>query len=167
MMTLVGCAQEPAAKLPNLDGDTYSVKITPENSTLTADALTSAKQVTLNSSEDETVQYTFEFSAGVRLNSSHNEFTMPNETYLKSVSTYKVERIIVDYFYSKGTNFSVYANTDHSGTALEAHASTITPTDPDDGGKVIEFNVNANGWSIYNSTVYKPSFYYIEIVFRK
>ena len=86
----------------------------------------------------------------------------------KSVSTYTVEKITIDFYASKGQNYQVFNNVDKTGEPQEAHVTNTTPTDPNDGGAVFDFSINSTGWCIYNHTEFnKPSFYYISVVFKK
>ena len=102
------------------------------------------------------------------LSTKAHEFIMKPGSYIKSVSTYTVDRIIVDFFGSKGVNFGVYADSTGEGTALEPHESDITPEDPNDGGMVYEYSINGNAWYMKNITANnKPGIYSVTVVFSK
>lgn len=171
LMLATGCKDEPAAPLPPASEGTYTVKLTADNSTLTTDDSTEAIQVELSSNEDANVKYKFEITAPCYLNTKSavsNQIGVKPGAMIRSVSTYQVEKITVDFFASKGQNYQVFNNVERTGDPLEAHVTNMTPVDPSDGGAVYEFSVNSNGWCIYNHTEFnKPSFYYISVVFKK
>ena len=168
---IAGCQNEPSSSLPDPSSDSYTVKLTADNSNLTKDDSTSSIQVELSSKEDENVKYTFEITSPSYLNTKSavaNQIGLKPGAMIRSVSNYKVEKIIVDFYGGKGQNYQVFSNVDHSGEPLEAHVSNMVPTDPNDSGMVYEFAIGANGWSLFNHTeVNKPSFYYISVVFTK
>ena len=171
LVFLTGCKEDPKEPLPEPSAGSYTVKLTADNSTLTSTATTEAIRVELPSVEDPNVKYTFEITSPAKLNTKSsvaNQIELQPGAVIKSISEYTVEKITVDYFGKKGQNYQVFNNVNHSGDPLETHESSIAPTDPDDGGKVVEFAINSTGWSIYNHTEFnKPTFYYISVSFKK
>ena len=171
IMFTVGCQKEPGAQLPGPSEGSYTAKLTADNSTLTTDDSTGTIQVEIPSVEDATVKYKFEITAPCYLNTKSsvcNQIGVKSGAMIKSASTYTVEKITIDYFASKGQNFQVFNNTAHTGTPQEPHVTSITPTDPTDGGAVYDFVINSTGWCVYNHTEFnKPSFYYISVIFKK
>ena len=171
LLFATGCQKEPGAPLPGPSEGSYTVKLTADNSTLTTEDSTSAIQVEIASNEDENVKYKFEITAPCYLNtksSVSNQIGMKPGAMIKSVSTYTVEKITIDFYASKGQNYQVFNNVDKTGNPQEAHVTNMTPTDPNDGGAVYDFSINSTGWCIYNHTEFnKPSFYYISVVFKK
>ena len=165
MLTLIGCRADPKPPLPDYTGT--EIKLTPENSTLTEDASTSATVVELeipNSNET----YSVEISSGCRWKTTsggYKEILLSPGSYIKSISTLTVARLQMDIFGRQGINYDVYANNQFQGDPLEEHLTNIPATEPNDYGQVFEYAVHANGWSIKNNTEYnKPCFYYITII---
>ena len=170
LLVAVACGKAPAEPLPDPDPEVtyYSVKLTPENSLITSEDTTENYDVTLNSAEDAETQYTIKIGAPMYLSTKAHEFIMKPGSYLKSVSTYNVDRLIVDFYGGKGVNFGVFANADGTGTALEYHESSVQPEDPNDGGTVYEYAINGNAWCMKNITEYnKPGIYSLTVVFSK
>ncbi len=171
LLFMTGCADEPAEELPPASENTYTVKLTADNSTLTKDDSTEAIQIELASDQDANVKYKFEITAPCYLNTKSqvaNQIGVKPGAMIKSVSTYSVEKITVDFFASKGQNYQVFNNVERSGEPQEAHVTNMTPTDPSDGGAVYDFAINSTGWCLYNHTdVNKPSFYFISVTFKK
>ena len=186
-LLMTSCAKEPAEALSSLPIDfsnttstsngsslesseaepTYQwVKLTPENSGLTNDDSTSSKLVTLNSEIDSSIEYSIEIGAPCYLHSKFHEFVVKPGAYIRSLSDeYTVDRLIVDFYSSKGINFDVYSNSEGTGTALEYHTSDVKPEDSADG-TVYEYAINGNNWCIKNNTEFnKPAFYSIIVVF--
>lgn len=170
LLFLASCGQEPGGSLPPSEGN-YTVKLTAENSTLTKDDSTQNIQVEIPSVEDENVKYTFEITPACYLNTKSkvaNQIGVKPGAMIRSVSTYTVEKITVDFYAGKGQNYQVFNNVEHTGEPQEAHVTNMTPTDPEDGGAVYDFLINSTGWCLFNHTeVNKPSFYYICVTFKK
>ena len=177
-LLLIGaCAKEPASELSSINlsesvesGQTpsfYTAKLTKSNSGLTTDDSTEAIQTEIASDQDATVKYKFEIGAPCYQHSKFDEFIVKQGAYIKSVSNYVVDRLIVDFYSTKGVNFNVYANAAGTGDPLEYHTSTVQTVDPDDGGMVYEYAINGTEWCINNTTSYKPGFYSITVVFTK
>ena len=102
------------------------------------------------------------------LSTKAHEFIMKPGSYLKSVSTFTVDRIIVDFFGSKGTNYAVHAGLDASTDALVYHSSSIAAEDPDGGGIVYEYSIQGPSWYMNNiSDVQKPGIYSVTVIFSK
>ena len=182
-LLMTGCAKEPAEVLSSLPIDfsnttsssndssnvepTYQwIKLTPENCGLTKDDSTSSISVTLNSEIDSSIKYSIEIGAPCYLHSKFHEFVVKPGAYIKSLTDeYVVERLIVDFYGGKGTNFDVYSNSEGTGDALEYHKSNNKPEDSADG-IVYEYAINGNEWCIKNNTEFnKPAFYSIIVVF--
>lgn len=172
LLLLSACAKEPEENLPPIGQNTYQVKIDPASSGLSTTESSENISVNLTSKEDQNVSYQVEFGATCYLNDCHNypEFLIKLDGYIKSVSTYTVDRLIIDFFGSKGTIFDVYSNSVGTGEPVTYHTSTISPVDPSDGGMVYEYPINANGWMIKRSSglvdKQKPAFYSITVVFK-
>ena len=172
LMFATGCADEPKEELPPASENSYTAKLTADNSTLVAgaDDTTEPIQVEVASNEDANIKYTFEIDPPCYLSTKSsvaNQICVKPGAAIRSVSTYQVEKITVDFWNGKGTNYQVFNNVEHTGDALEYHESSIAPMDPNDSGKVYEYAIDANGWSLYNNTTYKPTFYYITVTFKK
>ena len=170
VMLLGACAKEAQSQLPSVEEKSYTAKLDPNNSTLTTDDSSAAIQVEIASNEDSEVKYKFEIGAPCYLKTLSNnlqEIIIKQNAYIKSVSEYKVDRIIVDFFNGKGVNFNVYANKDGTGDPLEYHESSVAPVYPEDSGKVYEYAINGNEWSLTNTTNYKPAIYSLSVVFSK
>ena len=165
MLALVSCRPDPKPALPDYNGK--EIKLTAENSGLTTELSTVATTVNLPI-PDTTEMYQLEISADVKYKTTsggHTEIYLSPGSYIKSISTLRVERLIIDFFGRQGTLFDVYANNTFSGTPVEEHLSEIEATEPDDYGQVSEFSIQANGWSIKNNTEFnKPCLYYVTIV---
>lgn len=152
------------------EGDVYTVKLTADNSTLTTEDSSENIVVELPSEEDETVKYSFEITPPCYLNTKSsvaNQICVKTGAMIRSVSEYTVKKITVDFFGGKGVNYEVFNNTEHTGDAITYEETSVTPMDPDDGGLVYDYTINSTGWSIYNSSSYKPTFYYILVTFTK
>ena len=166
MMLMASCAPEAKGTLPTIPAGSYTAILNPETSTLTKDDSTKPISVNLKSEENKDATYSLELGAPFYLHASEPEFVLVGDAYIKSVSTYKVDRLIVDFFGKKGTFFDVYASNDGSGNKIDYHESTVKPYDEEDGGKVYEYPIDSNGWMIKNGTTdRKPAFYSITIVF--
>ncbi len=170
LLLLAACGAKPADPLPPVDPEEtyYSVKLTPESSLITSEDTTTNYTVNLKAEEDETVLYSIEIGAPCYLSTKAHEFIMKPGSYLKSVSTEKVDRLIVDFWGGKGVNFGVYANADGTGDVLEYHESTVQAEDPNDGGIVYEYAINGSAWCLKNITEFnKPGIYSVTVVFSK
>lgn len=170
LLIATGCAKNPSEPLPNIDPETtvYKAKLTPENSLITNEDTTEAYTVNIASEEDAETKYSIEIGAPCYLSTKAHEFIMKPGSYLKSVSEYTVDRLIVDFYGGKGINFGVYANLEGTGEALEYHTSNVLAEDPDDGGIVYEYAINGTAWCLKNITEYnKPGIYSVTVVFSK
>ena len=171
LVFLSGCLDEPGDELPPASENSYTVKLTADNSTLTTSDSTEPIQVELSSLEDSNVKYKFEITAPCYVNTKSSVSTqigVKSGAMIKSVSTYTVEKITVDYFSTQGQNYQVFNNVERTGDPQVPHETSIDPVDPGDGGAVIDFEINSTGWCIYNHTENrKPSFYYILVTFKK
>ena len=171
VLLAAACGPTPKEPLPPTPEQSYSSKLTPEKTTITTDDSTEATRAVVASEEDESVTYEFELSADIYLNTKSsvaNQFGVKPGASIKSVSTYTVDRIIVDFYGSKGVNYDVFANAEGTGTKLESHESTIAPADPNDGGQVLEYAINGTAWCLKNNTEFnKPSFYSITVIYSK
>ena len=171
-LLLAGCAPAPAAELPPVEGETYTAKLTADLSTLGADPSTAATQVEVQV-PGVSLKYKFEIGANTYIKTTtagFKEMNLKVGAYIKSVSTYTVERITIDFFSKPGTLFNVFAKADGSGDALTYHETSITPTEPDDFGKVYEYQPSSTGWCISRRTdileKQTPSIYYVSVTFR-
>ena len=165
LFALTGCREEPATGLPDFTGDIQL--LTPEKTSLTSTDSEAAEIVTLTI-PDTDKSYQVEISAGCKLNTKGAEpqIQLAPGSYIKSVSEFTVDRLMIDYFGTKGTFYNVYNNKEGAGTPVgdyEAPKDIVT-YDPDGGGKVLQFPINSTGWMIKNETEYnKPTFYAIYI----
>ncbi len=175
LLIISSCAKEAKESLPPLSsngsssGQTttyYHSKLTKSNCGLTGEDSTSAMTTAIDSDEDSDIKYEFEIGAPAYQHSKHDEFVIKGDAYIKSASSYRVERLLIDFFSSKGVFFDVYANSSKSGEPLEPHKSDVAPQDPDDGGLVYEYAVESNGFYIANNTTNnKPAFYSITVIY--
>jgi len=165
-IALLGACAETEEPLPEPSAETKSVKLTTANSTLTSEALSESKQVSLDIAGKEE-KYTFEFSAGCSLHSKYDEFVLKDEQYLKSVSTYKVDRLVIDYMSKKGITFDVK---DASNQSVTSHESTVATehSDADDYGAVLEYPINGTSWSLVNTNTGKAGtcLYSVTVIFE-
>ena len=168
VLMIFGCAPAAEGQLPPVDPTSYTVKLDAISSTLSTDESTSAIQVELKAKEDETIVYKLEIGSPCYAKSvdGHQEIVMKSGAYFKSVSSYKVSRLICDIYEGKGINYEVHNKAAGSDEALARHESTIEPEYKEDSGAVYEYEVNSNEWSITNTSVYKPTFYSVTIVFE-
>ncbi len=169
---LVGCAPNPARELPPVEGETYTAKLTADLSNLGTDPSVTATQIEVQV-PGVSLKYKFEIGANAYLKTTtagFKEMNLKVGGYIKSVSTYTVERITIDFFSKPGTLFNVYANADGSGETLTYHETSITPTEPEDFGKVYEYEPSSIGWCISRRTdimeKQTPSIYYVSVTFR-
>ena len=141
-----------------------SIKSTKSNCGLTGDDSTEAFQTSLDI-EGTDAKYTFEVGPNCYNHHSYNEFLIKPEGYFKSVSTYSVDRLVIDYFSGKGVNFEVL---NASGEVVEPHESeTATEyTSQQDKGAVLDYPINGTAWTIRNVTEFnKPAFYSVTVFF--
>ena len=173
LLVAASCGKAPEKELSPIDSDDpevtyYTAKLTPENSLVTAEDTTTNYTVHIPSTEDAEVIYDIEIGAPMYLSTKAHEFIMKPGSYLKSVSTFKVDRIIVDFFGGKGVNFGVYAASERTSEPLAYHESSIAPEDPTDGGIVYEYSIQGNAWYMDNITEFnKPGIYSVTVVFSK
>ena len=142
-----------------------SVKITADNNGLTTDDSTEAVQTSLDIEESD-LKYTFEISANSYNHAKYKgEWVLKSNAYIKSVSTFKVDRLVIDYMSKQGFGFEVYAGE----TAVTAHESEVKTefNGEKDFGAVVEYPINGNSWKINNTVGDKPGacFYSITVIF--
>ena len=167
-VTLTGCFLEPKESLEPVNDISYSVVLNGSNSTLTSNDSTSTITLSLPSKEDESIVYELEIGAPCYLKkvSTFQEIIMKNGGFFRSKSNFKVDRLILDIYEGKGINYEVFNQKDSSGKALDPHSSNIPPVYPEDKGAVYEYEINSNEWSITNTSIYKPAFYSVTIIFE-
>ena len=141
-----------------------NVKLTKSNCGLTDDDSTNAfsTYLQIDYSDEE---YEIEFGPDCYNHHTYNEFVIKNNGYFRSVSTFKVDRLRVDYFSTKGINFDVL---DAGGAKVAPHQSDVSSEYPSaaDGGAVLEYPINGTSWKIQcNSSTYKAAFYSVTIIF--
>ena len=163
-MLLVGCVPEPEPELPPADPTLLEVKIDQSKVDLPSTDNLAENTVYHLVIEDKTETYDIEIGKDTYYSTKHSEMMLQNGSYFKSVSTYTVDRIIVDYYEGQFGNFKVYANSDGTGEELAAHDSSVAAIAPDDGGKVAEYEVKSTGWMLKN-TQNKAGIYSITVVF--
>ena len=170
LLLLGSCAKDPGGKLEPPDNDSYSVTINPTSSGLTTTDSTENVSVSLPSDKDSSITYSVEFGKPCYINSDHPEIMVKLDGYIKSLSTYIVDRLIIDFFGTKGTIFDVFANDSGTGTPVEYHSSSVTSIDPNGGGMVYEYPINSSGWLIKRTSglvdKQKPGFYSITVIFK-
>ncbi len=164
VLTLASCRENPKPKLPKFDG--ASAVLTPEASTLTEQDSKEITTVEL-SIPDRKETYKVEIGKDCYIkttNGGFKEIIVKPGSYIKSVSNYKVDRLIIDTFGKKGINFNVYDNVKGEGDAIHEHESEVQPVEPGDGGMVLEYPINTSEWIIKNETKFnKPAFYSVTI----
>ena len=153
-------------KLPEPEQTTKSVKITADNNGLTTDDSTEAIQKSLDIEGSEK-KYTFEISANCYNHSKYvGEWVLKADAYVKSVSEYKVDRLVIDYMSKKGFGFEVL---DSNNAVVTAHDSTVATefTGENDFGAVAEYPINGNSWKINNTAGDKPGacLYSVTVIF--
>lgn len=170
LLLISSCAKDPGGKLGPIDNDSYSVTINPTSSSLTATDSTENVSVSIPSNEDSNITYSVEFGAPCYINNKYPEIMVKLDGYIKNLSTYTVDRLIIDFFGTKGTIFDVFANESGTGNPVEYHSSSVSPIDPDGGGMVYEYPINSSGWLIKRSSGLnenqKPAFYSITVIFK-
>ena len=180
LLFLGACAPEASSELPPLpssnttstssdesssqSGPTYyHAKITRENSGLTGDDSTEAIVTNITTDEDAGVSYSFEIGAPAYQHHKFDEFVLKGSAYVKSSSSYRVERLLVDVY--KGSDFAVYAGSEKGTTPLEKHQSSVAPQDSADG-VVYEYAIENDGFYVANGdSSRKASFYSITVIF--
>ena len=166
-IALLGACTNEGEKLPEPSAESKSVKLTAANSSLTNDALTEAKQVSLDIANKEE-KYTVEFSPKSSLHGKIDyEFVLKEDAYLKSVSTYKVDRLVVDYMSKNGISFVVKNANDETVNSHESSVSTEYSGE-NDFGAVAEYPINGNSWSLVNTNSGKAGtcLYSVTVIFE-
>jgi len=165
-IALLGACAETEEPLPEPSVESKSVKLTKANSGLTVDATTEAKQVSLDI-EGKEEKYTFEFSAKCNGHKDYEEFVLKDDAYLKSVSTYKVDRLVIDYMSKKGLTFEVKNANNEAVTSRESTVQTEF-SGADDYGAVLEYPINGNSWALYNTNTGKAGtcIYSVTVIFE-
>ena len=162
-VALLGACFESEPELPKVEESAKSVKLTKANCGLTQDDNVTAfeKSLEIEGSEEK---YTFEIGPNCYAHKSYDEFLIKKGGYIKSKSTYNVDRLIIDYFSGKGTNFEVL---DANNQIVSSHESSVATEYPGDNdkGAVLEYPINGTSWTIRNTTEYKPAFYSVTVVF--
>ena len=150
-------------KLSGVDSNLKSVKITKFNCGLTGDDSTVAFQTSLDI-EGTQEKYTFEVGPNCYNHHNYEEFLIKKDGYFKSISTYSVDRLVIDYFSGKGVNFEVL---NAGGELVEPHESETASeyASTQDKGAVLEYPINGSAWTIRNVTEYKPAFYSVTVFF--
>lgn len=164
LFALAGCKEEPATGLPDFVGDIATLKS--KNTSLTSSDSTASEIVTLNVPNSEKT-YQVEISAGCKLNTkgAAPQIQLNPGCYIKSVSGFTVDRLVIDYYASKGTFYTVYNNKEGTGEHVkDFEAPKAVAIDSDGGGAVLQFPINSTSWIIKNETEFnKPTFYAIYI----
>lgn len=159
---LLGACSNPKPPLPN-PGDVLSVKLTKDNNGLATSDSTEAFTISL-AIEGRDEVYEIEMGPNLYNHFDYEEFLIKKGGYIKSKSTYTVERLRIDYFSKKGTNFEVL---DANNEVVEKHESEVPTEFPNEGdyGEVLEYPINGTSWTIRNTTDFKPAFYSITVLF--
>ena len=165
ILLAVSCKPEANDFLPAIPEGSLKASLNSSNSGLTKDESTSELQVALVVA-DSTQTYSVKIGVPCYIHTSFPEIVMKSGAYFKSVSEYRVDRLIVDFFGSKGVFFDVYANKEGTGATVGYYKSTVTSSDVEGGGMVYEYPINSTGWIIKNNTENnKPGFYSVTVVF--
>ena len=168
MLVMISCAPEAEKPLPPPSTETFTVNLNTSNSTLTGDDSTENLTVNLSAIEDETVSYQLEIGAPCYLHHRFDEIVIKQGGYFKSLSTYHVDRLIVDFYGGSLNLFGVYANAEGTGSAVMYHESSVAPVDAQGGGVVYEYPIDSTGWMIKNTAgndQSKPGIYSVTVVF--
>ena len=148
----------------------YMAKLDSTNSGLTTDDLAETINVNVPTTDNKE-SYSFTISQNAYLKNVENdlqEIILKDSCYICSNSDYQVNRLIVDFYGKKGTNFTVYNNKEGTGSGLAYHESSIEPIDAPSGGVVYEYAIDGTDWMIKNTaSPYKSGFYSITVVFSK
>lgn len=160
---LFGGCSEPEPELPPVNPEANSVKLTKTNCGLTNDTSISASTVSLDIA-DKKEKYEMEIGPNCYAHKTHEEFLIMKDGYIKSRSTYNVDRLVIDYMSKKLINFKVY---DATNTEVAPHESSVPTQYPNEGdfGAVVEYPINGTSWKIANDTEYKPAFYSVTVYF--
>ena len=160
---LLGACGKQGEQLPEPEAESKSVKLTKANCGLTTDDSTEAF-VTALDIEGTDKKYEFEIGPNCYAHSKWEEFLVKKDGYIKSKSTYKVDRLVIDYMSKNLITFEVH---DAEGNAVTPHESSVQTEYPgeSDYGAVAEFPINGNAWSINNVSEYKPAFYSVTVIF--
>ena len=164
---LLGACAEPEPELPPAQPEAVSVKLTKSVSGLEGTSKTSPsveEKVIQLSIEGKTEKYEIIMGTNLYNHADYDEIVMMNGGYIKSKSQYTVDRLRIDYFSGKGTNFEVLNANNEVVTKHESSVPTDFPGD-DDKGEVLEYPINGTSWTIRNTTVNKPAFYSITVLF--
>ena len=161
-LMLFGCRQEASEYLPDIPSDALQAKLTKANSGLTTDD--STEELTANLTAGSAT-YSVKIGAPCYAHSRFDEFVIKQGGYVKSASTYHVDRLIVDFYSTKGVNFEVFNNAEGTGEKLTEWKSKVETVDSTDGGLVYEYKIESTGWMIKNTSSYKPGFYSVTVVF--
>ena len=162
LFMVIGCGNQPSGLLPPISEDAKIVKLTKANCGLTNDDSTEEFEVTLDI-ENSTEKYEILVGPNCYAHSKYEEFLIKKNGYIKSKSTFQVDRLIIDYMSKKGANFKVY-----SGENLVSPYNSTYQTEypaQDDYGAVLEYPINGTSWTISNDSDYKPAFYSVRVVF--
>ena len=172
VMSLISCGKEPEPVLPPVDKESKYAYINGLTSCLTTENLAEDTQVSTSvyykGEIEEGLTYTFEIGAGAYLKvltSGYTEIQLKNGNYIKSVSEYTVDRLIVDYYATKGVHHKVYV----PGGEIEGHESSVEPVDKDGGGEVLEYPINSTSWSLSHDATSEfktASIYSITVVIK-
>lgn len=164
---LLGACADPEPALPPADPQTYSVKLNKSNGGLegtTKAAPSTEEKVIELSIEGKSEKYEIIMGPNLYNHADYDEIVMINGGYIKSKSQYTVDRLRIDYFSGKGTNFEVL---NASNQVVEKHESTVPTEFPgdSDNGEVLEYPINGTSWTIRNTSANKPAFYSITVLF--
>lgn len=166
----VSCAPEPEKPLPPAPENVYTAVLNPSVSTLTHDDSTENITLNLESQEDSEVTYSLMIGAPCYIHNSFDEILIKGDGFFKSVSTYHVDRLIIDCYGGQVGIFDVYPNVEGTGSKVEYHESAVQPIDPQGGGQVFEYPINSNGWLIKRTSglldKQKPGIYSVTVVFE-
>ena len=167
VLSMIGCAKEAGGKLPPPSSESYTVVLDATTSGLTSADSAATYTVDLKAKEDANITYSVEIGGPcyIKTVDGYKEMILKEGCYFKSVSTYKVSRLILDIYEGQGINYGVWGSVEGSGTELERHASDITPIYAADSGAVYEYEVNSTGWKIARKDR-KPGIYSVTIVFE-
>lgn len=170
MLLAVGCAPEPGAQLPPTPDDSYTAVLNTVSSTLTHEDSVENITVNLASSKSSEVTYSVMIGAPCYIHNTYDEILIKGDGFFKSVSSYHVDRLIIDCYGGQVGIIDVYSNVEGTGTPVAYHESSVAPADPDGGGKVFEYPIDSTGWLVKRTSgladKQKPGIYSVTIVFE-
>ena len=153
-------------QLPSVSPDLSSVKMNYENCGMSRGAGDTTEPIAVSLDiEGSESKYVFEIGPHCYAHNTYDEFLLNSEGYIKSKSTYKVDRLVIDFVYKNGNvNFEVLDASENAVTSHESSVETEFPGD-NDYGHVFEYPINGESWTIRN-VANKAALYSITVYFE-